>query len=160
LSYLSSEAVIGEMISLIAEEPPEIFWPIFAEQWPRCDAAWEWSDVLVLLFQRVGPCPMNYYYADVGFQIDGEFYKDFWRDVPEQLTVYRGAARSRIEGAISWTTDKRVAENFARGHRGIPVHDPVIATATIDKADIATNERNESEVLCLPRIVSVIRRSK
>jgi hypothetical protein len=146
LSYLSSEAVIGEMVRLIAQEPPEVFWPIFVAQWPRCDAAFDWSDLLVMMFRRVGPCPLKH-------------VKDanFWSSLPAKVTVYRGASRSRIDDAISWTTSKRVAGQFARGHRFITVPDPVIATATITKANIwlATNERNESEVLCLPRIVNV-----
>jgi non-ribosomal peptide synthetase component F len=46
-----------------------------------------------------------------------------------------------------------VAEGFARGHRGIVVSDPVIATAQVYKRDILAIfiERKESEVLIDPR---------
>jgi hypothetical protein len=141
---LSSEQRIAELVPLIENEAPEIFWKLFIDTWPMCDAAWEWQRKLVPIFRRVGPCPLEYVLY-------------FWMDLPDQLTLYRGASRSRIHGAISWTIDRKVAEKFARGHRGIPVPDPVIATASINKAAIfaATNERGESEVLCLPHVADI-----
>jgi hypothetical protein len=153
---LDSQDRIAELVPLIEHETPKIFWKLFIDIWPTCDAAWEWQKVLAVLFRRVGPCPIEYLHADAGFKVDGEFFEEFW-DLPEQLTLYRGSSRSRIKGAISWTTDEDIAKKFAHGHRGIRVSDPVIATATINKADIfaATNERSEREVLCLPRIVNV-----
>jgi hypothetical protein len=68
------------------------------------------------------------------------------------VKVYRGTSRVRAAG-ISWTTSKDVAEAFARGHHGIVVPDPVIATAQVDKRDILAIlvERKESEVLIDPR---------
>jgi hypothetical protein len=82
-------------------------------------------------------------------------------DLSSRRTVSAGIAVGivpRIEGAISWTTDKEIARTFACGHRGIRNPDPVIAVATIVKADIfaATNERRESEVLCLPRVTAIL----
>lgn len=70
---------------------------------------------------------------------------------PDRLTVYRGASRARI-AAVSWTTDLEVARRFASGHRGIGVPDPVIAMAEISGDEVfwATDDRNESEILCLP----------
>ena len=55
------------------------------------------------------------------------------------------------------TTDVHVAEGFARGHRGIRVPDPVVATGTIAKSAVflATNDRGESEVLGLPHIIKI-----
>src|SRR6266516_4045038 len=71
--------------------------------------------------------------------------------LPDQVRVYRGCSRDRIMSA-SWTTERTVAENFARGHRFIPVPDPVIATGMIAKSDIfmTYNRRKEDEVLLDP----------
>ena len=74
--------------------------------------------------------------------------------LPELLTVYRGGDRSRIDGGISWTTDREVALGFAGGHRGIRFRSPAIATGTIAKAYIfaAINDRSEQEIICTPTI--------
>jgi hypothetical protein len=50
-----------------------------------------------------------------------------------------------------------VAWHFARGHRGIRVPDPVVATGTINKSNIlwATDCRNEHEILGEPRDIKV-----
>jgi hypothetical protein len=103
---------------------------------------------LVEIFHRVGPC------HDYGPDLEEG---DFFYSLPDRITVYRGASRSRIDGAISWTTDIEVAQRFAHGHRGIAVPDPVVATGTINKFDVflATNERQESEILGLPRDVKI-----
>jgi hypothetical protein len=45
--------------------------------------------------------------------------------------------------------DRGVAEKFARGHRFIPVPDPVIAEVVVEREAVfaALNCRNESELL-------------
>lgn len=140
----------AELVPLIESEPPEIFWPIFLRNWSHCDAAWEWQQLLVPILRRVGPCPREIYVAHA--QDGGRF----WSQLPDDLTLYRGCSRSHVE-AISWTTNRSVAEGFAWGHRGIRVPDAVVATATIRKAEIfaATDARTESEVICLPRVMDV-----
>ena len=63
--------------------------------------------------------------------------------------MFRGGSRDRIDGAISWTTDRVIAERFAHGHRGIPAPDPVIASANVAESSIywGTNDRQEKEVI-------------
>lgn len=75
----------------------------------------------------------------------------FFDSIPDQVTLYRGCSRSRIH-ALSWTTDSNVAAGFATGHRSIRVPDPVLASATIRKAEILTVvvTREESEVIWIP----------
>jgi hypothetical protein len=143
---LNSDERVSKLVPLIMDETPEIFWRIFMSNWSSCDAAWEWQRrMLVPIFLHVGACPMNV--------VDALW----WDALPDQLVLYRGADRSRIEGAVSWTTDKGIARGFALGHRGLRNSDPVVALATIAKADIfaATNDRGESEVLCLPRVTAI-----
>jgi hypothetical protein len=140
---LNSDERIAELVPFLAEAglTDEQFWRIFLAIWPMCDAAYDWNHLLAELFEMHGPCPL-------GLLPDREFYDS----LPKMLTVYRGADRSCVEEGISWTADRRVAEGFARGHRFIFNPDPVVATATIRKSEIfaAINDRNESEILCLP----------
>jgi hypothetical protein len=71
--------------------------------------------------------------------------------LPSVLMIYRGCGVDRMLGA-SWTLDRATAVGFARGHRGIRVRDPVLATARISKRAVlfATNDREEFEVLGIP----------
>lgn len=66
-------------------------------------------------------------------------------------TLYRGCSLDRIHG-LSWTTDRKVAEGFVYGHRGMRVPDAVIAKTRIRKNDIITvvTDRGESEVIIDP----------
>jgi hypothetical protein len=146
---LGSHERIAAMMPLIEHEPAEVFWPVFLDCWSDCDNTWEWNEQLVETLHRVGPCNCYREQAEDG----GAFFDS----LPEQITVYRGGSRARIDGAISWTTSIDIAEGFARGHRFIRVPDPVVATGTINKSAVflATNDRNESEVLCLPRIIKI-----
>jgi hypothetical protein len=140
----------AKLVPLIENEPPEIFWPIFLSEWTSCDAAWRWQQKLIPILRRVRPCPREIYL---------EHAKDngqFWSSLPDDLTLYRGCSRAHVN-AISWTTNRSIAEGFAKGHRFIPVPDAAIATATIRKADIfaATDDRKESEIICLPCVVGI-----
>jgi hypothetical protein len=133
MSLLNSQDRIGKLVDLIEHAPAEMFWPIFAESWPNCDRTFGFNERLVDALRRVGPHPET-------------------PPQPERLTVYRGASRARI-AAVSWTTDPEVARRFAAGHRGIRMPDPVIAMAEIggDEVFWTTDERSESEIICVPR---------
>ena len=67
------------------------------------------------------------------------------------VTIYRGCPSERVRG-ISWTTSLTVAEGFARGHRAIPVPNPVIVSAKVPSEAILAVfvDRNESEVIVDP----------
>ena len=72
--------------------------------------------------------------------------------------MHRGCSRPRVRG-VSWTTDRAVAKTFARGHRGIRLPEPVVATAMVPKAAIFATftERNESEIVLDPRRLRRVR---
>jgi hypothetical protein len=139
---------IDALMLLIEREPAEAFWPIFMKWWIKIDCVWDRTQHLVETLHRVGPCRDYTFAKDKGA---------FFDSLPDQLTVYRGASRAHIQGALSWTTSINVARNFARGHRKIAVNDPVIATGKVDKSKIflATNDRAEREILALPTILKV-----
>jgi hypothetical protein len=119
--------------------PREIFWPVFLDYWSVCDVTWWYQDWLISTLRQHAPAILP----------DAE--QKIFNALPERVQVFRGCSRARIKG-VSWTTERRIAEGFARGHRGIPVPDPVVVTGMIGKRDIfATNDdRNEHEVILDP----------
>ena len=71
---------------------------------------------------------------------------EVYRSFPDEVTVYRGTKSSRGSiKALSWTTDKSVAEFFANRFTS----DGLIYSASIKKKDILAyfNTRDEKEVL-------------
>jgi len=119
--------------------PREIFWPVFCNLWSACDATWWHQELLIFVLRRYAPAILS----------DDE--RKIFDALPERVQVYRGCSRERIKG-VSWTTERHIAEQFARGHRMIRVPDPVIASAVIAKSDIfiTNNDRDEHEVLLDP----------
>jgi hypothetical protein len=75
----------------------------------------------------------------------------FYKTLPEIVTVFRGCSKERILG-VSWTTDVAVAQEFARGHRGMSPPNPVVAQARIPNSEIFTVvvHREESEIVLNP----------
>ena len=143
---LSSEEQIGPMMRLIVTQPPHIFWPVFLTNWPRCDNTWAFNCVMPQALRRPGSA----------IEFLDAVDRAFFESLSDEVTVYRGCYSKSVNG-ISWTTDLRVAEGFAHGHRGIRVPDPVIAEGKISKSDIFAVfcGRQESEVLCAPEIVDI-----
>lgn len=127
------------MLQHIYHAPREVFWPVFLDMWDVCDATWDVQDLLLGALREHAPAILS----------DEE--RGIFDTLPDPVRVFRGCSRERVEG-VSWTTERRVAEGFAHGHRFIPVPDPVVATAMIAKDSIflANNERNEHEVLLDP----------
>ena len=149
LDLLAPHRRIAALLALIKSEPAAVFWPAFIDNWPDCDKG-STNRLLLKVLRRAGPCPASYYRK---YDLDrGKFF----RSLPDEIVVYRGASRARIAG-LSWTTNPIVAWHFARGHRDIRVPDPVVATGTINKSNIlwATDCRNECEILGEPRDIKV-----
>jgi hypothetical protein len=73
----------------------------------------------------------------------------FYDALPDKgIALYRGQDADGEVG-LSWTTDRRVADGFAQGHRGISNPRPVVLKTIIPKSLIAfvCTDRNESEVV-------------
>jgi hypothetical protein len=141
---LPSHERLPNFLPLIAPAPPTIFWPALMAHWASCDNTWSVGDELLAALVRQDRRGVAEHYFD-------DASRGFFQSLPETVAVYRGCSRSRIRG-LAWTTDQDVASGFARGHRGIPVPEPVIATGLISKSDIffVAAERNESEVVIDP----------
>ena len=122
--------------------PAEIFWPVFMDTWPVCDAAEAWNGIILTEMRKHQPAT-EYMTAEIREATDA---------LPDLIEVWRGADRSTVR-RFSWTTDPVKAEYFAVHRRGVPFPDPVIAHAFIPKAHVfyADNGRSEAEVLLDPR---------
>ena len=140
--YASSENRLSWVSCLIEFAPPGIFWPAFMDAWSRCDATWHVSSRLLQVLRALEPAVPFFSPAQ----------RAFFDALPDQVAVFRGCSRPRLRG-LAWTTDRTVAEGFARGHRNIPVPGPVVASAIIPKEHIffVTNDRSEKEVVLNPR---------
>jgi hypothetical protein len=127
---------------------PGEFWPVFLANWSMCDGVADLKeDLLDQLYEVTGQEPALTYQEAVD--------REFFAGLPKSVTVYRGCSRVHAEG-ISWTRNRKTAEFFARPHR-VPVTDPVIVTARVRKERIfaVLTDRQESEVLCDPRIIRI-----
>ena len=65
-----------------------------------------------------------------------------------RVTVYRGCSAARKRG-LSWTTNCKVAEKFAIGHRGFWVPNAGIASCIVSREIVLgrKDERNENELI-------------
>ena len=80
----------------------------------------------------------------------------------DTITVHRGQDDAAPVG-LSWTTDRAVAERFARGHRFIWNPHPVLLTGSVSKRDVAGfyTDRKESEVVVFePGAVEITQRER
>jgi hypothetical protein len=133
---LNSEHRLPNLLTVWEEAPPSVFWKSFTRQWPGCDDTWDWLPDLLWIMRR---------YRE---------YAPSRKFLGRTLQVYRGCTSDRVLG-ISWTTNRKVAEKFAYGHRGIRNPNPVIATAMIPPSGIflRTNDRDEREVILDPELL-------
>jgi hypothetical protein len=132
---VDSHTRCGAMVRLLVGRAPEVFWPALRDVWPTCDDTWKWKNFLLdlMLTQEIRPPNLE---------------RMKW-----PMRIYRGCTRARVRG-LSWSTDRKVAEKYARGHRRIRVPDPVIAEAVVEREAVfiaLQHERNESELLVDPR---------
>ena len=71
---------------------------------------------------------------------------EFFKELPEMITVYRGCVEGLNENGYSYTTERTQAEWFAnRFSNG----EPKVIELTINKSDVFayTNSRSENEVI-------------
>ncbi|TGE02436.1 hypothetical protein [Methylobacterium nonmethylotrophicum] len=123
------------------------FWIGFHQTWSDCDDTWSQRDELLEMVRLHGkwleerPCDF--------LQEDGD--RAFYASLPDRITIYRGCDMDRVM-SLAWTTDKAIALGFAKGHRGISVPNPVLASAFVRKHSIlgAYQERQEHEILVDP----------
>ncbi len=75
----------------------------------------------------------------------------YFRDLlglPRTMTVYRGQSANAPEG-LSWSLNREIAKQFARGRRGPAVSNPTVLERVIERNDIAMyiTKRDEAEIV-------------
>jgi hypothetical protein len=142
-SWENSQCRLSTVLDLIEFAPPEIFWPAFMDEWDCCDDTWEDRASVQQAMKRQKKPALPFF---------SQSQRQFFETLPPLVQVFRGCSAPRVRG-ISWTVDRAVAEEFARGHRGGRVHEPVVASALIPKEHIffVSDERQEKEVVLNPR---------
>jgi hypothetical protein len=133
------------------DEPPDVFWTVFIENWNICDGFWSLrQDLLLTLRERKARL------SPIGLMKPAD--RAFYDGLPEHVPVFRGCTRRRVRG-LSWTTDRERAEFFARGSRFGPQPDPVIACAEIAKANLffVSTARKEGEAVLDPYAIRRLR---
>lgn len=157
ITYCSSTNRLDKFLEMsagISSNRSNFFWSVFSQIWSICDDTWEHRNQLRKEFLRFS--------GSGGFE---GAVKHGSREEPLlsidkyqfPLTVYRGCSVVRKRG-FSWTTDRKVAEGFARGHRSIKVPYAGIASCTINRKIVLArmDDRGEHEVLLdyrrLPRL--------
>lgn len=117
---------------------------LFHESWTGCDDTWTSRHKIATLLRKLSSKldPLEFLEIEDSAAFDA---------LPESILIFRGCSWKHIYGC-AWTLDPEVAEGFARGHRGIRVRDPVIASLQIPKkaAFGFYTERRESEILVQP----------
>lgn len=84
--------------------------------------------------------------------------RSFIEHLPESIRIFRGEDAADGFG-LAWTTDRVVAEGFARGHRGIQHDDPWVYEITVRREEVALacDDRGESEIVLLHITMDMIR---
>jgi hypothetical protein len=132
-------------------EPADVFWPVFLENWSTSEGLWPLRQtILSTLRERAAQL------SPIGFMEPSD--RAFYDSLPDPVIVFRGCGRRRVR-SLPWTTDREIAEFFARGSRFGPQRDPVIARAEIAKADLffVSVDRKESEVILDPYMIKSVR---
>lgn len=131
-SHVRSTLVAQWARSLTPAAGGHAFWQVIREQWAT--------------FDRID-------HAE--YQRQFRRFSPYWlltqevADLADCMMIYRGqSSLSRV--GLSWSLSRDVAEGFARGHRGIPVPEPVVLERRIHRKQVALaviGDRDEAEVV-------------
>lgn len=151
LSLFGPRERIHQLWQLVPGEPTDVFWPVVLSNWQISNASRALESVILETFrQRATESPASKFMSAA----DCEFFERLANPVP----VFRGCSKRNIRG-MAWTTDKGVAEFFAREGRFSRPYNPVIASAVVEKAQVffILTDREESRVILDPYRVKRLR---
>jgi hypothetical protein len=151
LSLFGSHERVIPLVEATANEPADVFWPVYLEIWDVCDGLWPLRKIILSTFRHRAAALSPIQFME---PTDRRFYDN----LPDLVTVFRGCGRRRVRG-MPWTTDRAIAEKFAHGGRFPQPPDPVIACAKIAKANLffVSTARKESELILDPYCVGCLR---
>lgn len=135
----SSENCAVYLLDLLDRDHDDrTFWRIFNFGWPCCDDIWRHRAKFRSRLKARGAAARFLERENLAF----------YHSLPPSVEIHRGCSIERVRG-LSWTTDRSVASDFARGHRGIRVPNALVATTIIPEDQIFTviTDRGESGVI-------------
>jgi hypothetical protein len=147
LIQVDSSNRLSELLRFsITERRPEVLWPVFLRWWNSCDATWEWRHLVVSYLKNLMGDNDGADHPAAPWMSEADL--EFYRLLPDEIPLYRGCARKQAKG-LAWSTDRKAAEIFAKGHRGIKVPNPVIVETVFPKEKVFAvfTNRNENEVV-------------
>jgi hypothetical protein len=135
-------AVLMDVLEFEAADG-ETFWRIFMRWWVDFEFPHRWGSLIDLL-RDVHGCVPAYSFMDPAD-------RRFFDSLPDPVIIHRGSS-GIFKSGVSWTTDKDMAEFFARRFADT---DASVVTGRIRKEEIwaVFTGRKESEVLCDPDLV-------
>jgi hypothetical protein len=145
-SYGRAEAIC----LLMRASPPRRCLEIYLAWGNTCDDPWLYRSDLAKPLRRA--------LAEVALpEVLGPDELSFYTQLPEWVPIWRGCERRRERG-LSWTNDRAVAQQFARGMRCVNGY-PTLASAEIHKQHIFAVflDRDESELVVDPRQLRKLR---
>jgi hypothetical protein len=146
-SYERAERLAWLMVTL----PWQRRLRVFLEWYCVCDAPWGFRNIYARQL-RLACAEVNL--SDVLLDLTDFLRPEertFYIGLPALVPIWRGCERGRERG-LSWTTERAVAEGFAKGQRCIN-EQPTLASAVIPKSHIfgVFCGRGEREVVVDPR---------
>lgn len=100
--------LLKDLLPTLQEMPSDVFWRVLQDEWGACQPTWPHKDDLLALMRR--------HTKAAPYRGGGD------------LHVYRGCSGYCVRG-LTWTTDRKVAVDFALGDRGFAVSDPFVMRA-------------------------------
>lgn len=129
----------ADVVVRLAQENAYSFTKLIRQNWNAMDDFYHLTEDLRALFRKhfgdeENVCNIN--------------NRKWWDKQPETLKVFRGCEADRWDG-LSWTLDRKVATSYAKGHKGIKLKNPIVASTTIPKSFVlfCTNDLGEQEVV-------------
>jgi hypothetical protein len=121
------------------------YWRLLGRVWVDAENSWQTRDKWIEALGADRPMREHL------MQVDD---RARFQDLPDTLTVYRGASQSVNEDGLAWTLNPETAKWFA--HRYLR-HQPVVLRGTVAKSDVLAHfaDRGESEILILDPAQSV-----
>lgn len=97
-------------------------------KWPMCDDTWGLRGQLLKELRYRQALSQSFLHL-------ADMEREYLERLPHTFMVFRGCDRRRVMD-VSWTTNLRVAQAFARGHRSTRVKNPIVATGVVAKAGL------------------------
>lgn len=132
------------------------YWELLGSIWTDSENIWQMEDLwLEYLDSDRGDRTQIMGISETPDDVAASNAKTY-SELPSEVEVYRGFSLEERQQGLSWTTNRKVAEFFARRLSQQGDH-PQIVHGRVSKSDVIAcfNDRNEEELVVLPENVEV-----